>query len=653
MGIAKMKKLTLLAEQKEKDSVLVAMQAMHNIEVISLKEAFSEGEEPELIGLHFEERKETVGQLTQTLQDIRYAIAYLDQFVPSVGMFKSLKKKRPTYSLADLESRVKEIDYKKLLHRVDYMEQTLTRLNEKLKELQKEEAFFRQWQNLTFMPSDTKAFKHFEILVGTVETEKAQVFEAAVNDLDTAYAEDIYQSRDTWGYLLVTPVDELEACREIQQIYGFQPLSYQEKGLPKDELQANLSEQKQIIHKITEEKESLKKYHETREHLHLAEEYFYNMREREKAKELMIHSEFVFVISGWTEADKLPGHIEHIQAMCDNQSIAFFETDVQEEEIDDVPTVFDNPEFVKPFESITAQFGMPKYNGFDPTPWYYPFHIAFFGMMSADLGYGLLLWLATWYALRTFELSKGMRLSLKMFNQLSYGTMLFGLIFGSFLGFDLPFRLLNLTDNVILVMGISVALGIIHMILGYGIKIYLAIKVKDYVSAYLDGAQWALILLGVAVIAINMVFFNIAWLTTAGLVLILGNILGMFIVKIFSNENKLAGVGQAAFGIMDVASVVGDLVSYTRLTALAVAGANIGMAFNLILSLLPPIARFTIGVILFVLLHALNIFITYLGAYVHTMRLQYVEFFGKFFESDGRRFNPLKTLEKYIWTKKS
>lgn len=172
-------------------------------------------------------------------------------------------------------------------------------------------------------------------------------------------------------------------------------------------------------------------------------------------------------------------------------------------------------------------------------------------------------------------------------------------------------------------------------------------------SAYLDGAQWALILLGVAVIAINMVFFNIAWLTTAGLVLILGNILGMFIVKIFSNENKLAGVGQAAFGIMDVASVVGDLVSYTRLTALAVAGANIGMAFNLILSLLPPIARFTIGVILFVLLHALNIFITYLGAYVHTMRLQYVEFFGKFFESDGRRFNPLKTLEKYIWTKKS
>lgn len=653
MGIAKMKKLTLLAEDKEKERVLVAMQAMHNIEVISLKEAFSEGEDPGLIGLQFEEQKENVGQLTQKLQDIRYAIAYLDQYIPSVGMFKRLKKKRPTYSLDELERRVKEIDYQKLLHQVHYMEETLVRLNEKLKELQKEEAFFRQWQNLTFMPTDTKIFKYFNVLVGTIEAEKAQAFEMAINELDLAYAEDIYQSRDTWGYLLVTSKDEFEACREIQENYGFQPLIYQAKSLPKDELNANLTTQKQIIQKITEEKENLKKYHMTREQLQLAEEYIYNMREREKAKELMIHSEFVFVISGWIEADKLASHIEHIQAVCDNQAIAFFETDVQEEEIDDVPTVFDNPEFIKPFESLTAQFGMPKYNGFDPTPWYYPFHIAFFGMMSADLGYGLLLWLATGYALKQFELTKGMRLSFKMFNQLSYGTMFFGLIFGSFFGFDLPFRLLNLTDNVILIMGISVALGIIHMILGYGIRIYLAIKAKDYVSAYLDGAQWALILLGISITALNMFFFNLSWLSTAGLILILGNILGMFIVKILSNENKLAGLGQAAFGIMDVAGMIGDLVSYTRLTALAVSGANIGMAFNLILSLLPPFARFTIGLILFLLLHALNIFITYLGAYVHSMRLEYVEFFGKFFESDGKSFTPLKTLEKYIWTKKS
>lgn len=651
MGIARMKKLTLLAEQKEKDNVLLAMQEMHNIEVISLMEVLEKEETPLLESLHFDESKETVGQLTQTLQDIRYAISFLDQYVPKASFFASMKKKRPVYSLAELESEVSQQDYQTLLQRVDYMEQTLLRLDENLKELKKEEAYFRQWQNLEFMPTETKALSHFNIQVGTVEAERAQLFEDSMNELASTYVEDIYQSQDTWGFLVVTRADEVDESKELLQHHGFQALKYQQDDLPKDELKDNLAKQTQIIKQIAEEKENLKEYQDTRDHLRLAEEYFYNKREREKAKELMLNHEFVFVISGWTEANKIDSHIEHISQTCDNQAISFFQNEVEEEEIDDVPTVLENSKLVKPFEAITSQFGLPKYDGFDPTPWYYPFHIAFFGMMSADLGYGLLLWLGTWFALKNFELSKGMKASMTMFNQLSYGTMAFGLIFGSFMGLDLPFRVMNLTDNVITVMAISVALGIIHMLLGYGIKIYLAVKAKDYVSAYLDGMQWALILLGVSILGLNMAFFNISWLNTAGLVLILGNILGMFIVKILSNKNKLAGLGQAAFGIMDIAGIVGDLVSYTRLTALAVAGANIGMAFNLILSLLPPFARFTIGVILFVLLHSLNIFITYLGAYVHTMRLEYVEFFGKFFDGGGKEFKPLKTLEKYIWTK--
>lgn len=650
MGIARMKKLTLLAEQEEKENVLLAMQEMHNIEVISLMKVL-EQEESLLESLHFEESKETIGQLTQTLQDIRYAISFLDQYVPNASFLKSLKEKRPVYSLADLEIEVAQKDYQTLLQRVDYMEQTLLRLDETLKELKKEEEYFRQWQNLEFMPTETKALTHFNIQVGTVENERAQLFEDHMNELEASYAEDIYQSRDTWGFLVVTRADEVEESRELLQQYGFQPLNYQRAKLPKDELKANLAKQKQIIEQIAQEKDNLKHYRDTRDHLRLAEEYFYNKREREKAKELMLNHELVFVISGWTQADKIESHIEHISQTCDNRAISFFQYDVEVEEIEHVPTVLENSELVKPFETITSQFGLPKYGGFDPTPWYYPFHIAFFGMMSADLGYGLLLWLGTWYALKHFELSKGMSSSLRMFNQLSYGTMAFGLIFGSFMGLDLPFRVMNLTDNVITVMAISVALGIIHMLLGYGIKIYLALKEKDYVSAYLDGMQWALILLGVSILGLNVAFFNLSWLNTAGLVLILGNILGMFLVKILSNKNKLAGLGQAAFGIMDIAGIVGDLVSYTRLTALAVAGANIGMAFNLILSLLPPFARFTIGVVLFVLLHSLNVFITYLGAYVHTMRLEYVEFFGKFFDGGGKEFKPLKTLEKYIWTK--
>lgn len=654
MGIARMKKLTFLAEQSEKDAVLKAMQEMQDIEVIPLSNAIEEDEELMSV-LHVEDKSETVGDLTQMIQEIRYAISFLNEYVTQEPLLKRMRGKRPVYSLLELEAAVEAMNYKGLLQRVDYMEQAIDRLEDQLEEAKKEEVFFRRWQNLTFVPEQTKFIRHFNLLVGSVEAEKAQAFEAELATLEHVFVEDIYQTRDTWGFLVVYAAtddsEEVATRQETLQQYGFQVLNYNYENIPADELKSNLELQRNIIQQIALEKKNLKDHRQTRDQLQLAEEYFFNLREREKAKELMVNNQFAFVISGWAQADKIDYFTQRIISQSNEQAICHFQFDVEEDEMAEVPTKLENHAWVQPFESLTTQFGVPKYGGFDPTPWFYPFHIGFFGMMSADLGYGILLWLATFIAIKQFELSASMRSAMKMFNQMAVGTMIFGLIFGSFFGFDLPFKLLDLTNDVIVVMGISVFIGIVHMLLAYLIKFYLAIKDRDYVSAYLDSAQWALMLLGLVVIAMNMLLFKADWLMTAGLILILGNVLGMFVVKIFSNNNKVVGVGQALFGIMDIASMIGDLVSYTRLTALAVAGANIGMAFNLILSLLPPIVRFTAGLLLFVALHALNIFITYLGAYVHSMRLEYVEFFGKFFDADGRLFNPLKTLEKYIWIK--
>lgn len=650
MGIAKMKKLTLLAEQTEKEALLKAVQGLQNIEIIPLSEALTEKEEL-VQGLYFEEQKGTVGKLTQTIQDIRYAISFLTQYVPALSFKEKVKAKRPVYSLEEFDKELQQLDYEALLQRVSYMEQTLQTLNEQMKTLNKDEKFFRQWQRLKFLPGQMNDLKHFVVYVGTVETEKAEQFEQAIAEFEMIYEEDVYQTDDNYGYLIVAPVDHAEEFLLTGQQFGFQELNYPYERLPQEELSENLAKQKEIREKLASEKKMLAGFTEVRTFLQLAEEYFYNMREREKAKERLLNSSHVFVVSGWAPADQIEQFVVKITAQIGEESVACLISEVTVEEEDVVPTLLKNNKFVEPFESITSQYGLPKYTAVDPTPFYYPFHIAFFGMMSADFGYGLLLWLVTWLVLKNVELSRSMRTSMRMFNQLSFGTMAFGLIFGSFLGFDLPFRLLNLTTDLMVIMGLSVFLGILHMLLGYGLNIYSALKSKDYVSFYLDGAQWTMMLLGIVALAMNLLFFNVAWLQTLGLVLLLGNIIGMVLVKVFSNENKLVGVGQAAFGIMDISGLVGDLVSYTRLSALAVSGANIGMAFNLILGLLPPIARFSIGILLFIALHALNIFIAFLGAYVHSMRLQYVEFFGKFYKSDGKAFSPLKTLEKYIWIK--
>lgn len=284
-------------------------------------------------------------------------------------------------------------------------------------------------------------------------------------------------------------------------------------------------------------------------------------------------------------------------------------------------------------------------------PFFSLFQVLFFGLMSADLGYGLLLFIATMIPLQFFDLSERMRQSFQSFNYMSVGTMGVGVLFGSFFGFDMPFALMNYTDQVIEVMVFSVAIGVIHMLVGYSLKLYLTLKDKDYASLYLDALQWMMILVGVGMMAVNKLL-AIPMLNTVGLVLILGNIVGMFIVNMMAASNPLAGLGQGLFGLIDIAGLIGDIVSYTRLTALGVAGANIGMAFNIIVDLFPPLVRFTLGIILFLILHALNIFITYLGSYVHSMRLEFVEFFGKFYATGGKAFEPLKPCEKDIWIKR-
>ena len=114
------------------------------------------------------------------------------------------------------------------------------------------------------------------------------------------------------------------------------------------------------------------------------------------------------------------------------------------------------------------------------------------------------------------------------------------------------------------------------------------------------------------------------------------------------SKSKIQGLASGAYNLYGITGYIGDLVSYTRLMALGISGGSIAAAFNMLVSYMPPIARFSVGILLMVVLHGLNIFLSLLSAYVHGARLQYVEFFGKFYEGGGRAFRPLKTEEKYV-----
>ena len=646
MAIAIMKRLTILCEPQSIEPLLACLQEVQETQVTSFTSLTQEDQ------AYFEGNHQMVEvRLNDEMQlrQLRDAIQYLREFVPPKH-WRSKFEARPVYSLAGLEEKVASLNVTKIQQMLEMNRQELSTIQKNLQSLYEEELFLRQWSSLKMNPALAKDLAHFNVKYGTIPAEQQASLMTALDEWHHDYfIEDVFYTKDTIGYVIVTKCKHRHSLGVLLRQNQWSSLHYRYDVAPKEALKENLEKREANIQRDLVIKRHLKEAASDLEALILAEEALANRIERYRAQEAVLKSQHLTVLQAWLEETKVEGVLKTIKEVIDSEALAVFVNDAKQEEIEanEVPTKLTNHWLSRPFEALTLQYGIPSYQSIDPTPYYTLFQILFFGLMSADFGYGLLLFIGTLIASKMTTLSASMKQSMKMFQYSAVGTMLVGLFFGSFFGFDLPFKVMNLSNNVIGIMVFSVAIGLMHMLIGYGLKARLSIREKEYTSMYLDAVQWMLMIIGGILLALNTLL-KLPIVQQIGLVLLLGNIAGMFIVNILTTKNKFVGFGKGLFGLIDVAGLVGDIVSYTRLTALAVSGANIGMAFNLIVGLLPPVARFSVGLVLFIVLHALNIFITFLGAYVHSMRLQFVEFFGKFFESGGRLFTPLKPQEKHI-----
>ena len=649
MAIAKMKKITLLAEQAHKENLLKSVQEMQSIEIVSLAD---KDDENLLEGFKKETSDSNVQNLETKLQDIEYAIDYLDDYVAQPGMIEKLKNKREIYTLPELEKYVENSEVDELVQKVSNKEQEINRLNEELKTLGQEETFFRKWRNLNFMPNEVDRFKLMHVMVGTVDAEQADPLLDAVKENGKIYYEEIYRRSDEVAYLFILPNDEVKALMNGISQYSYRELKYEYELLPEDELYKNLIEQKDKREQLDSIKKEMHGWKSVYKDLQLAEEYYYNITERNKAKNILTNSPHLFLLSGWIEEEKITELKATISNTIGEEEVVVLTDEIKMEEYRDVPIVLKNNKVIQPFEMITEMFSYPQYNEVDPTPYMFPFFMIFFGMIGADLGYGLILFAATLAGLKLFNIEGSQKRFIKFLHILSYPTMAFGLFFGSFFGIELPVQVLSLQDDVIEIMIISVAIGIFQLVFGLIMNGIIKARQGQRASSYIDGYAWAMMLIGVVLYVLGSMVLGMPLLSQFGIGLALINVVGILVVSTISSDNKGLGFGLGLYNLYGVSGYIGDIVSYTRLMALGVASANIAMAFNLIIGFLPPLIRFTVGVVIIIALQALNIALAFLSAYVHSSRLQYVEFFGKFFEGGGKPLLPLKTLENHIWLKK-
>ncbi len=325
-----------------------------------------------------------------------------------------------------------------------------------------------------------------------------------------------------------------------------------------------------------------------------------------------------------------------------------------------MPVLLHNSSAVVPFEAVTEMYSLPDYRGFDPTSIFALFYAVFFGMMLSDAGYGILMAVGCFIVLKKFNLEGMTYKMIKLFFYCGISTIIWGALFGgwfgdivavfsrTFLGKEVVLQPIwfNPLDDPMKLLILSLALGIVHIFIGMGIKAYMQIKEGKWLDAVCDEGFWYITILGL-----------IAWLGGGTVSTALPKV-GMYMSIIGAagllltggRHNK--GFGKITGGLSNIYSItsyMSDILSYARLLALGLATGVIAQVVNTMGTLFGGGFGGLIALVLiFILGHALNLAINALGAFIHSSRLQYVEFFGKFYLDGGEPFDPFRRKTKYI-----
>ena len=506
---------------------------------------------------------------------------------------------------------------------------------------------FVPWQQLP-LPLETLGTQHTRILLGTVpaqtdlEALRARVFEAA----DEVQLEQISADQQSRYLLVFVHKCAAEAVGAALREAGFVLTTFDGvQGTAAENIrrtdEAIAACEQQDAEKLAE----LTALAAQKPALQLAFDRCTQEISKAQAADRLVHSEKTFCLGGWVPCED----VGKLEALLSGFCCAWELTDPAPEEYPDVPVKLKNNKLTWPLNMVTEMYSLPAYDGVDPNPLMAPFFILFYGIMMADMGYGLLMILAS---IIITKKSRPKGTSGQMFGLMfscGISTFLMGALTGGFFGDFLPqlvgiidpdttFKALpslftSLDDTITILIG-AMALGFVQIVTGMAISFVEKIKKGQIMDAIWEELTWWVVFAGIACMALGV----------TNIVLYVG--LGMVVV---GSGWSAKGFGKvtAIFGSVynHVTGYFGDILSYSRLMTLMLAGSVIASVFNT-LGAIPG------NVVFFLLVsvagNGLNFALNLLSCYVHDLRLQCLEYFGKFYKDGGRPFKPLAINTKYV-----
>ena len=632
-----MKHLRLLGMESEREALLKAMQDMECVEISSI-----DGSEEALKTGFAKPDDKALMSAQEASRAYRTALASLDRFAPEKkGMFR----KRQGVSRAAFFSAESEENARTAAETIN---KDTRRLGEIESERTKNEALratLAPWLTVDAPPGGADgALAVFFGTAGLNVTDDA--LKALADSLDGLLTWQQASSDRSLRYLLVMchgSVKEraLSALRDL----GFSTVSFRGMTGTAKENDKALAENLATLEKERQEIEQrIAGLGGKREALLEASDRAAIALRREEAKSRLVGTDKVFLLEGWLPADRCA----EIEKTLKPFTCAIETREPTEDEYPQVPVQLKNNKLTQPLNMVTEMYSLPAYGTLDPNPLMAPFFILFYGIMMADMGYGLLMMIASVIISKKYR-PKGT--SGELFSLLGLcgiSTFIMGALTGGFFGdfltqlvaivrpgtvFALP-KLFDPLDDLTMILIGSMALGMVQIVTGMAISLIEKCKRKKFLDAFFEEITWWIVFIGIALLALGK---GAAVLYVGCALVLLGPIVQG------KGWGKLTGVFGSLYN--HVTGYFGDILSYTRLMALMLAGSVIAQVFNMLAAMPGNVIAF---IIISMLGNAMNFGLNLLGCYVHDLRLQCLEFFNKFYVDGGKPFRPMTLDTEYV-----
>ncbi|MDO4786105.1 MAG: V-type ATP synthase subunit I [Fretibacterium sp.] len=657
MGVAKLKKAELYYHKSVREEIAEVLQDSGVCQIIEDPEREARPTEIEACLAESEER----------LSDIRYLLRTLSgRYRDPIPSIDRLLGERPVVSMANLSRLARETDLAGVSATVRQKEHEINELRAEASQLRTNQSLL---DSLGFFPHSlsllTEGTRTVRGIAGTVKAEQFEAFRRALaefaQDTELILPKDIPAARDVPVVVLLSRDRSdkiIETCtRNGMSISDIPPLF---KGTVTEEsvaLVSKLAELELWERTLSEELDALAE--RWMPIVQKLSDYWNSLAGRHRALGESDETDRTLRTRFWVperEAAELQKRIEAV-----SPSVALFLSDPAEG--DEPPALLENGRFVRPFNVLTTLYSPPVYGGTDPTPLLAPFFFIFFGMCLGDAGYALvMLGLIAWLFKKYRRIPSSVKDFIVLFAFCAVSTFVYGILSGSFFGdfvdAFLPFlipvkKALMAVDpmtNPMQVLGISLILGVVHLMFGLGIAAYDNIRNGRCIDAVGGNIAWIFFITGLCLFGSAAGGFLPSFFSPLGKIMAAAGALVIFWYAGREKKNVLSKALSGFLALYGSTSYLGDILSYSRLLALGFGSAVIGMIINLLggMSAEIPYVGWLVAIVVLVGGHLFSILINILGAFVHPLRLQYVEFFGKFYPGGGLSYAPLTHSEEYV-----